>query len=233
MIRRMSLTVAMFGSQATPAATCSGSSDEESFGERYSNFPSPATYEFIADGITHSNADLDSLEIGKICKGATVEVLETRVVDGQIRGRLVGWVWVTLMNLSTSEATARHVINQGPVHIRKGLLNSYKRRWFVLYNDFTLRYYKDCRIRDETAKPCIINLQHNPSIVISERDPREFTLTTSFNGQETSYCLQAPSERMRTQWMSEISTACESKSGEAETLLQDLYDAGSMVESML
>jgi len=199
---------------------------------KFRDFPAPAFYEFINDAVTHSSAEIDSRRIGKISRGTKMEIIETQICEGHLRGRLAGWAWVTLMDLEYGIANARQVVKEGPIRIRKGFLNQYKARWFVLHNDFTLRYYKPGTRGDASAEPRVISL-HNVRCSPCDKDERAFTLTTELNGQVSKYVLQTTSVHERRYWMQLINDSNKDSCCPVDQLLTDLYDAGSFVEKSL
>lgn len=199
---------------------------------RFGDFPAPGTYEFTQDVVTTSRAQLDSTPVGKVSRGAKLEIVETQICEGQLRGRLKGWKWVTLLDMECGVPNALQVVKEAPMRIRQGLLNQYKARWFVLYNDFTLRYYTDRTVRDKSAKPQVIKLL-NVKCSPCDDDACSFTLTTEENGRQSHYCLQATSVHERRYWIQVITNLSNDDSRPMDQLLTDLYDAGSLVEKVL
>jgi len=216
----------------------SGSEDEICLDEagrhelpRFGDFPAPGTYEFTQAAVTTSKAQLDSTPVGKISRGAKLEIVETQICEGQLRGRLKGCKWVTLLDLECGVANARQVVKEGPVQSRTGLWSKYKPRWFVLYNDFTLRYYNDDTKRDASAEPRTIKLNNTECAPCD--DDCSFTLTTEENGRKSQYRLQATSAYERIKWIQVITQMSNDDSSPMDQLLGDLYDAGSFVEKAL
>jgi len=231
------LRTSLFGASGGPLL--SGSEDESGDSSRgknseprFGDFPAPGTYEFHEDVVATSNSQLDSKPIGKISRGAKLQILETQISEGQLRGRIKGRQWVTLLDLQSGAANARQVVKEGTMRIRKGLLNQYKKRWFVLYNDFTLRYYTDDTARDASAQPRVIKL-HNAECAPCPDDVCSFILTTEDNGQKLRYTLQAISGHQRRNWIQVITDFCNEASSPMDQILDDLYDAGSFVEKVL